>query len=294
MSFQPQQQQQFSGSYLQSPPGQYTPQYVTMGSAQPLPPQPPPQWASSIMEDIKSIKSTVSKIESVEKTVNSISVKLGEMESKVNSMDKRIIEVEKACSFISENYDAHDKELQHVKGEVKRVKDSCSSLNENIGQMEKEVERINDKILDQEFRSMRENLIFYNIPETQQSTQSDSEKCDLLVKELIENKLQINASNILLDRAHRLGNKIIPNKPRPIIVKFHYYKDREQVRTAAQHMKEDLKKANLGVGIQLPKEWRDARKQLYPVMQSEKSKGNNVRFIGEKLFINGQLYKPTA
>ena len=54
-------------------------------------------------------------------------------------------------------------------------------------------------------------------------------------------------------------------------------------------MKEDLKKANLGVGMHLPKEWRGSRKQLYPVMQSGKSKGNNVRFIGEKLFISGQL-----
>ena len=55
MSLSPQ-QQQFSGSYIPSPPGQYTPQYMTIGSAQPQPPstQIPPQWANSIMDDSTS------------------------------------------------------------------------------------------------------------------------------------------------------------------------------------------------------------------------------------------------
>ena len=76
MSFQPQQQQQFSGSCLQTLPGQYTPPYITMGSVHPSPFEPPPQWTNSNMDDIKNIKSIVSTIESV-KTVISISVKLG-------------------------------------------------------------------------------------------------------------------------------------------------------------------------------------------------------------------------
>ena len=73
-----------------------------------------------------------------------------------------------------------------------------------------------------------------------------------------------------LYKAHRLGNRVIPNKLRPIIAKFHYYNDREQVRTAAFRLKDDLKRENFGVGIQLPKEWREARKQLYPAMQAER------------------------
>ena len=93
MSLLPQ-QQQFSGSYIQLPPGQYTPQYMTIGSAQ-LQPQPPstqipPQWAK--MDDVKSIKGGVSKIDSIEKTVNSICSKLSDLETKVKDMDTRIIE----------------------------------------------------------------------------------------------------------------------------------------------------------------------------------------------------------
>ena len=294
----PPQQQQFSGSYIQSPPGQYKPQYMTIGSAQPQPPPPstqiPPQWANSIMDDVKSIKGSVSKIDSIEKTVNSICSKLSDLETKVKDMDTRIIEVERACTFMSEKHDTNNQDLQGVKGDVKKVKDSCISLAEDVNKMEQDFERLNSKVLDQEFRSMRDNLIFYGIRGSGpgQNIDAEQEKCDLLVKELIESKLDIDATNITLDRAHRLGNRVIPNKPRPIIAKFHYYNDREQVRTAAFRLKDDLKRENFGVGIQLPKEWREARKQLYPAMQAERNKGNNTKFIGEKLYVNRQPYKP--
>ena len=49
---------------------------------------------------------------------------------------------------------------------------------------------------------------------------------------------------------------------------------------------------NYGVGVQLPKEWRYSRKELYPIMHSEKSKVNKVKFISDKLYCNGHVYKP--
>ena len=246
------------------------------------------------MDDVKSIKGSVSKIDSIENTVNSICSKLSDLETKVKDMDTRIIEVERACTFKSEKHDTNNQDLQGVKGDVKKVKDSCISLAEDVNKMEQDFERLNSKVLDQEFRSMRDNLIFYGIRESGpgQNIDAEQEKCDLLVKELIESKLDIDTTNITLDRAHRLGNRVIPNKPRPIIAKFHYYNDREQVRTAAFRLKDDLKRENFRVGIQLPKEWREARKQLYPAMQAERNKGNNTKFIGEKLYVNGQPYKP--
>ena len=70
--------------------------------------------------------------------------------------------------------------------------------------------------------------------------------------------------------------------------------DREKIRNAATQLRDELKQNNYGVGVQLPKEWRESRKSLYPVMQAERRKGNNTRFIGEKLFVNGQEYKSNS
>lgn len=71
--------------------------------------QPPP-WAISIVEDIKSIKTSVAKIENVEKTVNSISLKLSKLETKVDTIDKRVVDVEAHSTFISGTYEEQSSE----------------------------------------------------------------------------------------------------------------------------------------------------------------------------------------
>ena len=70
-------------------------------------------------------------------------------------------------------------------------------------------------------------------------------------------------------------------KTRPIVAKFHYYEQREQVRKLSFDASDALKAANLGVGLQIPKEIRDARKPLYPAMKQAKDAGKNVRFVGK-------------
>ena len=53
-----------------------------------------------------------------------------------------------------------------------------------------------------------------------------------------------------------------------------------------------LKEANLGVGMQWPQHVRDARKLLYPIMQQQKNKGNTVKMVNDKLYVNGVEYVP--
>ncbi|KAH3877225.1 hypothetical protein DPMN_001087 [Dreissena polymorpha] len=52
-----------------------------------------------------------------------------------------------------------------------------------------------------------------------------------------------------------------------------------------------LKQQNIGIGVQLPKEVREARKQLYDVMRQAKNSGKDIRFVWKDLQINGQIYK---
>ena len=91
------------------------------------------------------------------------------------------------------------------------------------------------------------------------------------------------------DRAHRVGQRSAST--RPIVVKFHYYSQREKVRQTAFGVSEELKAPKLGVGAQIPKDIRDARKPLYPAMKKAKDEGKSVKFMGKKLFINGSEYK---
>lgn len=246
----------------------------------------PPEWASVLMNDVKAIKSQVSKIEGIEKTVNQICGKIKELESNVSSIDSRLSSVENSCSFISNQHDDHKKELEETKSKLKTLKSTCNSLEKKTVSLEKDKSSLESKINDLEYRSMRDNLMFYGLPE------QENENCENVIKGLIGEKLQLpQAGNLAFDRVHRVG---VParGKVRPIVAKFHYFKERELVRNKSFELADNLKAANIGIGAQWPKQMRDARKTLSAVMAQEKAKGNVVKLVRDKLYINGQLYKP--
>ena len=83
---------------------------------------------------------------------------------------------------------------------------------------------MDSNLFDLEALSMRDNLMFYGIPEG-----GDHENCEMLVKELCETTLGVGqAYNLKFDRVQRVGTKAAA-QVRPIVGKFHYYEQREQV-----------------------------------------------------------------
>ena len=53
------------------------------------------QWATQIMDDIENIKTCVSKIDNIEKTVNKINSKVETLETKMKTMESKVNECEK-------------------------------------------------------------------------------------------------------------------------------------------------------------------------------------------------------
>ena len=80
----------------------------------------PPEWVPALINDVKIIKSQVSKIENIEKTINQICGKIKEIETSVSDLDKRLATTEQSCSFISNQHDDHKKELDITKTELKK------------------------------------------------------------------------------------------------------------------------------------------------------------------------------
>ena len=248
----------------------------------------PPSWMSELIDDVKQIKLSITKLDQIEKTVNSINKKVSDLETKVNAMEPRVNEVEKACSFISCENDDRKKELDKAKNEIYGLKHECNSLKTGAGALREKNVALEAKVIDLETRSMRENLLFYGIPERGQN-----EHCEDLVKQVCEETLELNgARHYTFDRVHRIGAHS-NNKIRPIVAKFHYYKEREIVREKAYEKAEDLKKINVGIGKQWPAEVRETRRVLFPIMQREKSQGKAVKMVKDKLFVNNVEYKPT-
>lgn len=278
----------FSQQFMQSPPPAHISPMPTV--APPVYQQSaPPAWASQLLEEMKEIKDKVSKIDQISKTLGEIKGKMSELESTLKEVEKRTHDTEQSCKFLSDVSDNHTQELERAKSDIKTVKKSCQSIETRVKDMENISEKMESKIVDLQRRSMNENLMFYGVPE------QEGEKCEELLKqEILIKTLQIpteKAMGIKIDRVHRVGQKNTGTKPRPIVAKFHDYQDREYVRRLSIEKREDLKRVNLGIGIQWPQETREKRRQLIPIMRRLQQEGKQTKLVNDKLFVNGREYK---
>ena len=130
------------------------------------------------------------------------------------------------------------------------------------------------EVTDLKCRSMRDNLLFYELPE------GKDEDCASTVLHFIESKLEITdaTSTIKLQRANRIGT-FHKDKIRAIVVKFVMFPNRERVWKSA-YLNSSRKKL-LRLGASLFQSWKKERAE------------NKEAYINvDKLYINGREFKP--
>jgi hypothetical protein len=122
-----------------------------------------------------------------------------------------------------------------------------------------------------------------------------------IILALLEDKLEIPdvRNKVKIDRSHQLGPKHrnmqsgqqrqqTTNKPQPIVVKFNYFQDKEDVLRNTKK----LRGPRTGVLEQFPEEIERERKKLYPIMKEARQAGKHVRLACDKLYIDRHLYHP--
>ena len=140
------------------------------------------------------------------------------------------------------------------------------------------------KSLDLEARSRRNNLVFWGFMENPQ------ENCFSRVRDMISDLIGVDADNMYISRAHRMG-KFKRGSCRPIIVNFRDYCDIEMIMSKAYMLKGTV----FSVDRDFPKEISDARKKLWRVFRECKEKyppSANVQLLyPAKLVCNGAIIK---
>ncbi|XP_035665530.1 uncharacterized protein LOC118408776 [Branchiostoma floridae] len=189
------------------------------------------------------------------------------------------------------------KASQHLEDEVSDLKKKLTELSEKVriyqeNQVKYEREKVKSqhKQVQMEAQSRRENLIFYNVPEEPSEKPQRTEK---LLTQILEHNAKIPGNvvkNIKFQRVHRLGRTRIGDnaRPRPIIAKFVWFKDREMVRGAARN----LKGTNFGIAEDFPRQIREVRKKLMPVLRAARA-AQPPKFAVlnvDQLYIDGDLY----
>ena len=133
-------------------------------------------------------------------------------------------------------------------------------------------------------RNMRNNLLFTNI--------FDHGK---VVKEKELNKCLRNEMQIIdtsFERVHCIGRKPIQPtwdqsaRPRVIVAKFKYFKDRERVKKLAKRLKGTI---NYGIQEQFSDEIEKSRKPIYPLLRQASKDEKKAVLVKVRLFIDGKV-----
>jgi hypothetical protein len=177
-------------------------------------------------------------------------------------------------NFVESSYD--DK-LIHIFDELRFVRneqaESCRGIMalhrsvENIGiKVNQVIDNTNNqtefmktlayKSIDIEARSRRNNLIFRGIVE------NVGENCPNIIRNFLENNLDIDSRDVYISRAHRIGAKdrMKRYQSRPIVVNFRDYCDTEYILSKAKLLKD----TPFSISVDLPREIQQARSRLWP------------------------------
>ena len=183
---------------------------------------------------------------------------LATKEEVIGKLQKEIGELQKSYSFLSN-------ENSEIKNKVTANE---TSINNKIDQIEQ-------KSTDLEDRSRRNNLVFFGIEE--HGDKYNTENCEALVTNILINTGVIGKDDIhdqMYDRAHRLGpKKPGQERPRPIIVRMTFYKDKQYILSQTHK----LKRSTFGISEDFSKYTLSVRKTLLASAKIAKSQCKEIK-----------------
>ena len=248
---------------------QYTPLTSTPGmnyqqfqSYPPFPTQPIMTGLEPLLKELcqrmSNVETKLTKLDSIETRLNSMEAKFNEYDADILSCKSRIDKIEQSAQFLS---DVHDEQVA-----IKAKLNSISTGIESTKNVRKEVE---SRLLEIESRNLQQNLLFFAIEEKARDEHIENEdgnngkdvpeNCIDTIYEFCKNNLKLEnpKTKFQIEKAYRIGKQNEdPLKPRPIVVEFAKYSDREMIR----NMSNRLKGSKFGISPQYPKEILERRK----------------------------------
>lgn len=228
-------------------------------------PEDPSEQMNLIFKLIKDVhtRSLLTSKFQTEITADVKAIKSGQksLESKVSGIMKRL--------------DALEEKSQNIDNVSLKV----SSMTKTIEEVSARNNLFESRLNELEDRSRRDNLIFHGLPdniETWQETESNTTR----VISSITDTFPADA----IQRAYRLGS-FMPNKSRPVIVKFASFKTKEKLLS----LRSQFKHKNISISEDFSVATRTARRKLIAFGKSQAS-SEPFKLRYDKLILNGKSY----
>lgn len=179
-------------------------------------------------------------------------------------------------------------QITHLEIKVKEATDLANDIKAHYEELKMENKSLRERLLQIEGQSRRNNLLFDGIPEKKGETWEESEK---KLKDFLRTDLKLmDANDIQFERVHRLGYNNAAQKPRTLIARFSFFKQRELVWKERTKLSKTNSKC--WVSEDYPTEIKRDRQVLLPIMRSAKKQPGvtSCSLKVDKLFINNKQY----
>jgi hypothetical protein len=199
------------------------------------------------------------------------------MEKRIDNIEENLIKkIEEEVKLVKEEFSL---EIAKVINRLDGLESRVNNYGDRQKALSNELNHVKYRIIDQEARSRRNNILFYGIAE------SATEEAVTVVESFIEDTLGIG-EEVVIQRAHRVG-KQVTNKTRPLIALLRDYPDVELI------MKQGKKLANTdkAIGRDYPLEIRQARAKLQGPLKQNKKDGKKAWIAyPAKLLVEGEVF----
>ena len=143
------------------------------------------------------------------------------LSQKMHQSDRKFIDIQASRHYDSQTCDEIKAKQLDLDMQLKTEKLHNTRLSTRHDHMNREKNDLDESLLDIQSRTMRDNLLFFNIEESVNETDRKEEVCTEKILIFCEETLQMQdvRSKVKIDRAHRIGRND-PKKKRPIVTKF--------------------------------------------------------------------------
>ena len=142
------------------------------------------------------------------------------IQSTVQDNNNRLNDLTRTVEFVS-------KKLSETNEELESVKKDNAELRLSQEQLKQQVKNLKNEVVNLEAQSRRGNLVFDGFEEGEGETWEKSE--EILLNFLNEHMGPVFPDGLTFDRVHRSHQKSREGKPRQIVAKFTFFKQRDLV-----------------------------------------------------------------
>ena len=227
--------------------------------------------------------------------VDQLMPKVAQISQTLDEMQKRQGALEDSLNFTQQEHMKTQSKVSVLEKENQTMKSRLAFMESRLLECDKNQKQIRSHQLDAQFRSMKNNLTFHNIPE-----QRNENIREVLIN-FINDKLQIEVSKfdiaeknhvttqdrIWIARCHRYGQAGRTGTPRPIVAVFLRGKD-----VVLENAKQ-LAKTSYFISTQLPQEIAENKKKMLPLFKSARNQGFKPKFVGrgDTVLVDGTKYE---